>query len=145
MSCWSVNPFEFTLEQLHSCWSARAMFSAQNRTNQEINKTCFFYTTSFVSKYKIETVPVEIKDFNFQLTHLPLMPHICASEWGSAFVQIIICRLFGPSHELNQRWVIVNWTIRNKLLSKFKMFHSRIVTNLPDNDAVKFRCNFAKW
>ena len=29
------------------------------------------------------------------LTHLPLMPHICVSEFGSALVQIMACRLFG--------------------------------------------------
>ena len=36
-------------------------------------------------------------------------------QWtGSALVQVMGCRLFGPSHYLNQYWFIVNWTPGNK-------------------------------
>ena len=30
-----------------------------------------------------------------------------------------------PSHHLNLCWIIVNWTLGNKILSKYKTFHSR--------------------
>ena len=37
-------------------------------------------------------------------------------QWaGSTLVLIIACRLWVPSHYLNQCWVIVNGTLRNKL------------------------------
>ena len=38
---------------------------------------------------------------------------------GSALVQIMACRIFAPSHYLNQCWVNVNWTIRNKFQWNF--------------------------
>ena len=34
---------------------------------------------------------------------------------GSALAQVVACRLTAPSHYLNQCWLIVNWTLRNKL------------------------------
>ena len=40
MSCYCVNSFDFALEKLHSCWSARAIFPRENRTNQHSSKTC---------------------------------------------------------------------------------------------------------
>ena len=36
-------------------------------------------------------------------------------QWtGSLLLQIMACHLFGASHYLNQCWVIVNWTLKNK-------------------------------
>ena len=49
MSCWSVNSFEFTREKLHERSSASAVFEAQNRTNQQTNKTCFALITHLLS------------------------------------------------------------------------------------------------
>ena len=41
-------------------------------------------------------------------------------QWiESALVQIMACRLLTPSHYLNQRWVIVNWILTNKLQWNF--------------------------
>ena len=47
------------------------------------------------------------------LTRLPLVPHICISQWiGSALVQIMACCLIQPpSHYLNQCWVIMNMAL----------------------------------
>ena len=42
------------------------------------------------------------------LIHLPLVPHICISELSQHWFRS------APSHYLNQRWVSVNWTRRNK-------------------------------
>ena len=51
--------------------------------------------------------------FPVGLTHLPLLPHICVSEWGQHWSYST------TSHYLNQCWVIVNWTLRNKLQWNF--------------------------
>ena len=42
-----------------------------------------------------------------------------ASVNGSVLVQIIVCRLFGAKPLSNQCWVIVNWTLLNKLQWNF--------------------------
>ena len=38
---------------------------------------------------------------------------------GSSLVQIMACRLWAPSHYLNQCWNIANWTFKNKLQWNF--------------------------
>ena len=44
----------------------------------------------------------------------PGAAHMC--QWICwTLVQIMACRLFSANHYLNQHWVIVNWTPRNKL------------------------------
>ena len=53
------------------------------------------------------------------LTHLPLVPHICVSESGQHWFREWLGTHSGPSHCLNQCWVIVNWTLRNKLRRNF--------------------------
>ena len=41
-------------------------------------------------------------------------------QWiGSALIQIMACRLSVPKHYLNQSWVIVSWTLRNKFQWNF--------------------------
>ena len=41
-------------------------------------------------------------------------------QWiGSTFVQIMACRLFGAKPWSKPCWVIVNWTLRNKLPGNF--------------------------
>ena len=54
----------------------------------------------------------QIRHLIQDLTHLPLVPHRCVSEVGQH------CRLFGAKplpESPNQCWLIVYWTIRNKL------------------------------
>ena len=46
-----------------------------------------------------------------ELTHLPLVLHICISESGQHWLVVYSA----PSQYLNQCWVIVNWTLGNKL------------------------------
>ena len=48
------------------------------------------------------------------LTHLPLAPHICVNESGQHWFRQWLVAYSVPSHYLNQCWVIVNWTLRNK-------------------------------
>ena len=60
--------------------------------------------------------------------HIPLMPHICVSESGQPWFRLWFVAYSVPSHYLNQCWVIVNWTFRNKLHWNFyqnTIFHSR--------------------
>ena len=50
------------------------------------------------------------------LFYFPLVPYICVGELpGSALIRVMVSRLFVPSHYLNQCWLIINWTIGNKI------------------------------
>ena len=51
----------------------------------------------------------------WQLTHLPLVPHIFVSELSPHWFRQWLVAYSAPSHYLNQYCVIVNWTLRNKL------------------------------
>ena len=55
----------------------------------------------------------------FQLTHHPLVPHICINETGQHWFRYWLVAITVPSHYLNQCWIIVNWTLRNKLQGNF--------------------------
>ena len=46
----------------------------------------------------------------FDLTHLPLVPHICISEPGQHWFRWWLVACSAPSNYLNQCWFIVNWT-----------------------------------
>ena len=62
------------------------------------------------------------------LTHLLLVLHICVSKWLVAYST--------PSHYLNQCWVIVNWTLRNKLqwnLKKLNLWFIKMCLKVPRN------------
>ena len=64
-------------------------------------------------------------------THLPLAPHICFSKLGQDWFRLRFVTCSVPNHYLNQHWLLVNWTIRNKFqwnLNQLrnKTFHSRI-------------------
>ena len=51
------------------------------------------------------------------LTHLPLVPHrsICLSELCKHWFRQLLVACSAPSNYLNQHWLIVNWTFRNRL------------------------------
>ena len=53
------------------------------------------------------------------LTHLSLVPHICITELGRHWFREWLVACSAPSHYLNQHWVIVNLTPRNKLQWNF--------------------------
>ena len=49
-------------------------------------------------------------------------------QWiGSALAQIMVCRYSAPSHYLNQYWVIVNCTPRNKLHWNFHLNNKNFI------------------
>ena len=52
-------------------------------------------------------------------TYLPLVPHICVGELGQPYFKYWLVACLAPSHYLNQCWVIVNGTLRNKLQWNF--------------------------
>ena len=56
-------------------------------------------------------------------------------QWiGSALVQIMACRLFGTKPLSKQCWVIVNWTLRNKLQWSFNPNIKLLIQeNVPEN------------
>ena len=49
------------------------------------------------------------------LIHLPIMSHICLSESGQHWFRQGIVAYSVPSHYLNQCWVMVYWTLLNKI------------------------------
>ena len=55
----------------------------------------------------------------YQLTHLLLVSHICVTESGQHWFRKWLVAYSAPSHYPNQRWVIVNWDLRNKRLWNF--------------------------
>ena len=66
-------------------------------------------------------IPLDLSQIgaNLVLTHLPLVPHICVSESGQYWFRLWLVAYSAPSHYLKQCWVIVNWTLRNKLQWNF--------------------------
>ena len=50
---------------------------------------------------------------------LPLARNICVSESGQHCSRYWLVAYSAPSHYLNQYWVIVNWTLKNKLQWNF--------------------------
>ena len=61
-------------------------------------------TSSMESASSTHTID---RNENVIVAHLPLLPHICVSEYSE------------PSHYLNKCWVIVNWTTKNTLQWNF--------------------------
>ena len=47
------------------------------------------------------------------LTHLPLVLHICVCESDQHRFRQWLVAYSAPSHNLNQCWIIINWTLRN--------------------------------
>ena len=68
-----------------------------------------FYCSNIGCECKVKTL-VEL----WQLTHLPLVSHICVSESGQHWFRQWLVAFPQPSHSLNQCCVFDNWTIRNK-------------------------------
>ena len=56
-----------------------------------------------------------LTQFTDELTHLPLVPHIYASVNGVHMVLVMVCHLLSTKPLLNQCWLTVKWTLRNKL------------------------------
>ena len=54
----------------------------------------------------------------YQLTHLPLQPHICVSESDEHWFRKWLGAYSAPSHYLNQCLVIVYWKLRHTLQFK---------------------------
>ena len=59
---------------------------------------------------------------------------------GSALVQIMACRLFGPRPYLNQCWFRVNWTLRNILQWNF---NQHIKISIHKNASENIVCDLA--
>ena len=60
-------------------------------------------------------------------------------ETGSALVQVMACRLTAPSHYLSQYWLVVNWTLRNKL---HWYFNRQSIICIEENAFENVVCDF---
>ena len=69
-----------------------------------------------------------------KLTHLPLVTHICVSEWGQHLFRQGLVAYAAPSHYLNECWVIVNWNPRKQYQWNFnqntKLFIPEIASQI---------------
>ena len=74
-----------------------------------------------------------------QLTHLPLVPHICVSELGQDWFRQWLVACSAPSHYPNQCSLIVNWTLRNKLQWKSKR------NSIISFKKIRLKMASAKW
>ena len=74
------------------------------------------------------------------LTPLPLVSHICVSESGQLWFTWWLDAYSGPRQYLNQCWVFVNWTIRNKLQWNFNQNRKLFI---PENESKNIVCEMA--
>ena len=51
----------------------------------------------------------------WSLTHILRVPHICVGELNQPWLGLWLVACLAPNHSLIQCWLIVNWTLRNKL------------------------------
>ena len=91
----------------------------------------------------------KLTEIGLQLTHLPQVLHICVSESGQHWLWLVAYS--GPSHYLNQCWIIVNWTLMNKIQLNFnqntKFFsHENASENIVcEIVAILSRCKWVKY
>ena len=91
----------------------------RSKTNVgELHGTVMFLTVSL----QVGDVILQFQDLatgRGDLTHFPLVPHICVRESGQHWFRQWLVTYSTQSHSLNQYWVIVNWTLRNKIQWNF--------------------------
>ena len=71
--------------------------------------------------------------FCWQLTHLPLVLHICVSEVGQHWFRYRLVAYSAPNHYLNNYWIITKWTPRNKLQWNFNQNTALFIENASEN------------
>ena len=106
--CWCL---QATSHYLSHCWP-RSMLS-YGVTGPQWVKNIIICILPFRQQFHI----LYKWDLNIStlLTHLPLVPHICASKLGQHWFRGWLAAYSAPSHYLNQCRLIVNWILRNKL------------------------------
>ena len=99
----NANGFTITWENV--LWDMNCVRHADSKTSTLIKRDLFLHKT---------------------LTHQHLVPHICVSELIKHWFKKWLVACSAPRHYLNQSWVIVSWTLTNKLQwnSVNKAFHS---------------------
>ena len=103
-------------------WHCKTSQGLHGISNYRQADYCFFSQTT-TDTSKLRRIPLQ-KANNLENFSMPLCHQFHSSfhgaayklQWiGSALVQKMACRLIGASHYLNQCWIAVNWTLRNKL------------------------------
>ena len=85
------------------------------------------------------------------LFHLPLLPHMCINELGQHWFREWHAASSVPSHYLSQCWLIVNWTLTNKLQwnsneSKKLFIHQNAFENvICEMSAILSRKRWVRW
>ena len=113
------------------------------------NKKWWFLVESFSQDLLRQNMPIHFALIRetieafwtcLHLTHLPLVPHMCVSELGQHWFRQWFVAYSAPSHYLNQCWVIVNWTVRNKLQWNF---NQNIKLFIHENASENIVCEMA--
>ena len=74
-------------------------------------------------------------------TPLTWMPHMCVSESGQHWFRYWLVTYSAPSHGLNQCWIIVNWTLGNKL--HWFLFYPNAKLFIHENASQNIVCEMA--
>ena len=94
-------------------------FEEQILTGSATGNSCYHISTSHALNISCSFDPsvclIESRCMVTSLTHLPLVPHICVSGSVQHWFRQRLVAYSAPSHYLNQCWIIVNWTLRNKV------------------------------
>ena len=88
-----------------------------------------------IRDFAINIICYNIFTITFTLTSSPPSATYLRQWIGWALAQIMTCRIFGSKHYLNQCWIIVNWTLRNKLHWNFdqntkQFIHENVSENI---------------
>ena len=81
---------------------------------------------------KFQSNPTNVNPY---LTASPLVLHICISESDQHWFRQWLVAYSAPNHYLNQCWVFVNWSLRNKLQWNFNqnanlLIHKNVTENI---------------
>ena len=74
------------------------------------------------------------------LIHLPLVSHICFSELGQHWFRYWLVAYSALSHYPNQRWDVINWTLRNKLQWNFNQNTNIFIQENVSENIICGRC-----
>ena len=71
-----------------------------------------------------------------EITHFPLVLHICINELGQHWFRKWLVTYSAPSHHLNRCWVIVYWNLRNKFQWNFNQNTKLFIHENPSETIV---------
>ena len=111
-------------------------FNVNRHLNSDPRKSHIQWTFGVIKYKERGQLPkfIELRMSSLILTHLPLVSRIWVSESGQHWFRKWLVAYSAPRHYLNQCWVIVNWTLRNKRQWNFNQNEKKFIhENAPEN------------